>query len=128
MYLRSWCGRDFLKWVCISMLFFIDFECKEAGFFSVLSFIFFSLFCCSQSSRLPRSAGGMGYWAVVSIHIYEHAAMGKWSGFMLYLFNYYYLFFWRIVHLNISDILVVQYLAVLLTPAHILIFNYVVIP
>ena len=59
--------------------------------FLVLCFIVFSLFCHSQSSRLPGSAGGMGYWAVVPIHIYEHAAMGKWSGFILYLFILYFL-------------------------------------
>jgi hypothetical protein len=42
---------------------------------------------CSESSRLPGSAGGLGYWAVVPFHFYEHASMGKWSGFMLYLVN-----------------------------------------
>ena len=40
---------------------------------------------CSQSSRLPRSASGMGYWTMVPFHFYEHASMGKWSGFMLCL-------------------------------------------
>lgn len=75
--------------------------------FLMLSFIYlFFLFCHSQSSRLPGSAGGMGYWAVVPIHIYEHAAMGKWSGFILYLFNCF-LFSGELVHLNISNILVV---------------------
>lgn len=90
--------RDFLKWVCISFYFSLICNAKKCDlclwFFSGLNFIYFlTFFCCSQSSRLPGSAGGMGYWTVVPIHIYEYAAMGKWSGFMLYLFNYYF-FFW----------------------------------
>ncbi|RDX76752.1 TBC1 domain family member 8B [Mucuna pruriens] len=32
-----------------------------------------------QSSRLSGSAGSMGYWTMVSVHLCEHASLGKWS-------------------------------------------------
>lgn len=53
----------------------------------IVNFLYQFYFLCSQSSRLPGSAGSMGYWTMVPFHFYEHASLGKWSGFMLYLLN-----------------------------------------
>lgn len=87
LFLRSWCARDFLNWVCILLsyvIIFAVFHLYEAFWVVILCHLYI---CCSQSSRLPGSAGGLGFWTVVPFHFYEHASMGKWSGFMLYLVN-----------------------------------------
>ena len=42
-------------------------------------FLFHLCVICSQSPGFSGSAGGMGYWTMVSFHFYEHASMGKRS-------------------------------------------------